>query len=114
VKNLFFEWLREHRPDLIPLYRRLYQRGAYMHPDERRRLGQLVKGPDSSPGERMRERLEARGTNGHQGADAGDVAGGWRGAGRPDDADRAPNPHAPIRSGASDRPGWLPEQGRLF
>src|SRR6476661_294506 len=43
VKSLFFEWLREHRPDLIPLYGRLYQRGAYLHPDERRRISQLVK-----------------------------------------------------------------------
>jgi len=44
VKGLFFEWLREHRPDLIDRYKRLYQRGAYMQPDERKRLAQLVKG----------------------------------------------------------------------
>jgi DNA repair photolyase len=44
VKGLFFEWLREHRPDLIDRYKRLYQRGAYMQPEERKRLAQLVKG----------------------------------------------------------------------
>src|SRR6201994_3856573 len=44
VRSLFFEWLQAHRPDLIPRYKRLYQRGAYLPPDERRRLGELVRG----------------------------------------------------------------------
>jgi DNA repair photolyase len=56
VKGLFFDWLREHRPDLVPRYRQLYRRGAYAVPDERQRLSQLVKGPDLAPGERMRGR----------------------------------------------------------
>ena len=43
---LFFEWLRSNRPDLVDRYKRLYQRGAYAQPDERKRLGELVKGPD--------------------------------------------------------------------
>jgi DNA repair photolyase len=90
VKNLFFEWLHEHRPDLVPLYKRLYQRGAYMHPDERRRISQLVKGPDLPPGERMRGRLEPRG------ADARSRAAEYG------------------HSAASGGPGWLPDQGRLF
>jgi DNA repair photolyase len=114
VKQLFFEWLTEHRPDLIPLYRRLYQRGAYMHPDERRRLGQLVKGPDLPPGERMRGRLEPRGANGHRGAGASDGAGGWRGAGRPDREDGPAVSPSRGDPGPSDRSGWLPDQGRLF
>jgi DNA repair photolyase len=46
VRGLFFEWLEENRPDLLPLYKRLYRRGAYAPPDERRRLEQLVSGPD--------------------------------------------------------------------
>ena len=29
VRDLWFEWLREHRPDLIPRYERLYRRSAY-------------------------------------------------------------------------------------
>ena len=126
VKNLFFEWLRAHRPDLVPLYRRLYQRGAYMHPDERRRLTQLVKGPELPPGERMRGRLEPRGDDerhgvgGRDGAGpragpgADERAGGWRGArtpggssGRSDAVDRG-QPDGPGRT------GWQPQQGRLF
>jgi DNA repair photolyase len=58
VKGLFFEWLREHRPDLVPRYQQLYRRGAYAPPEERRRLSHLVKGPDLPPGERMRGRTE--------------------------------------------------------
>jgi DNA repair photolyase len=44
VRDLFFEWLREHRPDLIPRYEELYARGAYMRPAERDRLSALVRG----------------------------------------------------------------------
>jgi DNA repair photolyase len=42
VKKLFFDWLRENRPDLIPRYEQLYRRGAYAPPAERKRLSQLV------------------------------------------------------------------------
>jgi hypothetical protein len=114
VKNLFFEWLREHRPDLIPLYQRLYQRGAYMHPDERKRISQLVKGPELPPGERMRGTLMPRNGSQQSGAGATGRPGRWRGAVGQDAADRGSDPQAPLRSGASDRPGWLPDQGRLF
>jgi len=43
VKQLWFEWLEEHRPDLIPMYRKLYARGAYAPQAERDRLAALVK-----------------------------------------------------------------------
>jgi DNA repair photolyase len=43
VKQLWFEWLEEHRPDLIPMYRKLYARGAYMPQSERDRLAALVE-----------------------------------------------------------------------
>jgi DNA repair photolyase len=56
VKALWFEWLREHRPELLPVYERLYRRGAYMPGEERRRLSRLVKGPDLDPNTRMRGR----------------------------------------------------------
>jgi DNA repair photolyase len=59
VKGLFFEWLQEYRPDLLPRYGQLYKRGAYAPGEERRRLARLVKGPDLAPGERMRVRVEA-------------------------------------------------------
>jgi len=84
VRGLFFEWLRSHRPDLVDHYRRLYQRGAYAHPDERRRLSELVKGPDLPPGERMRGRYESPATGQENGN-----------SGRNESA-------------------WPPEQGRLF
>jgi DNA repair photolyase len=53
VRDLWFEWLREHRPDLVPRYERLYRRGAYAPVEERERLAQLVRGPDIAPGPRM-------------------------------------------------------------
>ncbi len=58
VRDLWFEWLRANRPDLVPRYERLYRRGAYAPPEERRRLSALVKGPDLAPGARMRGRIE--------------------------------------------------------
>jgi DNA repair photolyase len=57
VKPLWFDWLQEHRPELIPVYERLYRRGAYMPVEERRRLARLVRGPDLDPERRMRGRL---------------------------------------------------------
>lgn len=57
VRGIFFDWLRSQRPDLVPLYERLYARGAYAPRAERERLAQLAAGgPD--PGRRfMRPRL---------------------------------------------------------
>jgi DNA repair photolyase len=36
VRDLMFAWLREHRPDLLERYERLYARGAYLAPAARR------------------------------------------------------------------------------
>ena len=58
VKGLFFEWLREHRPDLVDRYKRLYQRGAYMQPEERQRLVALVKGPERPAWRFVRDRTQ--------------------------------------------------------
>ena len=38
VKEVFFGWLREHRPDLLERYEQLYARGAYLPADERRTI----------------------------------------------------------------------------
>jgi DNA repair photolyase len=57
VKGLFLDWLRDHRPDLVPLYEQLYRRGAYLPMSERERLSGLVRGPDLEPGQRMRGRV---------------------------------------------------------
>jgi DNA repair photolyase len=54
VRGLFMAWLAEHRPDLLPRYRELYRRGAYAPQAERRRLAELIRGPDLAPSERGR------------------------------------------------------------
>jgi DNA repair photolyase len=43
VREIWFDWLRAHRPDLLPRYERLYERGAYMDRREAERLGSLVR-----------------------------------------------------------------------
>ena len=58
VKDVFMSWLKAERPELMPLYKRLY-RGAYAPPEERKRLAALAKGVDLPPDQRMRGRTEA-------------------------------------------------------
>ncbi len=53
VKGLFFDWLRENRPDLLPTYQRLYARGAYAPAQERRRLAKLAN-PSGRPRRALR------------------------------------------------------------
>jgi DNA repair photolyase len=60
VRDLFFEWLREQRPDLVGRYDRLYERGAYMPAAERERLAALARGVELEPGQRMRGRALPR------------------------------------------------------
>jgi DNA repair photolyase len=43
VKDIWFDWLRAYRPDLIPRYEELYARGAYVTSEERQRLQHLVE-----------------------------------------------------------------------
>jgi DNA repair photolyase len=43
VREIWFDWLREHRPDQIDRYEALYSRGAYMRRDEADRLASLVR-----------------------------------------------------------------------
>jgi DNA repair photolyase len=49
VREVYMEWLAEHRPELVPRYEELYRRGAYLAPEERRRLAQLFRGPTLAP-----------------------------------------------------------------
>jgi DNA repair photolyase len=46
VRDIWFQWLRDHRPDLVPRYEELYARGAYLPTAEKNRLGGLVR-PES-------------------------------------------------------------------
>ena len=59
VRELFFEWLTQERPDLIPRYRELYRYGAYAPQQERRRLARLVSSPDLRGFQRGRENGES-------------------------------------------------------
>jgi DNA repair photolyase len=38
VREIFFDWLREHRPDLVPRYERLYAKGAHLSTAEKRKI----------------------------------------------------------------------------
>jgi DNA repair photolyase len=75
VKGIFFDWLADKRPDLLPRYRELYRRGAYAPQDERRRLQQLVKSGPSFPGRHQPLRGVDPGPDGGREATASEPAG---------------------------------------
>ena len=54
VRQVFMDWLAEHRPDLVDRYRELYRRGAYAPVGERRRLAALLNSPNLGVAERGR------------------------------------------------------------
>jgi DNA repair photolyase len=56
VRDIWFDWLRAHRPDLVPRYEKLYARGAYATPAERDRLSALVSGAPRPAGRRVPQR----------------------------------------------------------
>jgi DNA repair photolyase len=60
VKEIFFEWLREQRPDLLNRYSKLYAKGAYIPADERRAIELRAGAPWARRSER--ERYQHRGT----------------------------------------------------
>jgi DNA repair photolyase len=63
VREVFFEWLRGYRPDLVPRYERLYTRGAYVSEPERRRIEQAAGLPRArleSYAERFKHRQGTR------------------------------------------------------
>jgi DNA repair photolyase len=45
VKDIFFEWLAERRPELLERYKELYANGAYAPSEERKRLQALTHIP---------------------------------------------------------------------
>jgi DNA repair photolyase len=71
VRDIWFDWLREHRPDLVPRYERLYARGAYATPAERERLAAMVRdGWDArKPPAQERPRRQMRGVDPAPGPD---------------------------------------------
>ena len=59
VREIYFDWLRSYRPDLVPRYEALYARGAYVPERERRaieRAAGLTAGRSASGPERRAHR----------------------------------------------------------
>ena len=61
VREIWFDWLRQYRPDLVPRYEALYSRGAYMHGPERERLSALVRRRSEPDGDAESPRRVRRG-----------------------------------------------------
>ena len=45
VRKIFFDWLREHRPDLLPRYEELYRRRAFLPEAQRREIERNAGAP---------------------------------------------------------------------
>ncbi len=75
VREIWFDWLRQYRPDLVARYEQLYRRGAYMASEERNRLSRRARA------RRKLRRLTAQTSSGRgaqRGRDAGpEPAGGY-------------------------------------
>ncbi len=54
VREIWFDWLRSHRPDLIPRYEKLYAWGAYLPRAEAERLSGMVRRGGGTRGARKR------------------------------------------------------------
>jgi DNA repair photolyase len=60
VRQVFMDWLRSYRPDLVPRYESLYARGAYAPPAERERLSRMVRqGRRAVPGDESEPEMAA-------------------------------------------------------
>ncbi len=44
VKDVFFAWLEQKRPDLLPRYEKLYKGRAYLRPEQRKQATRAVRG----------------------------------------------------------------------
>jgi DNA repair photolyase len=64
VRQVFMDWLRAQRPDLVPRYEKLYRRGAYAPREERERLSKMVRCKGTPSGFRPVAPLRGPGANG--------------------------------------------------
>ncbi len=64
VRDIFMEWLRSYRPDLVAHYEELYARGAYVGKAERERIQALLR---RGPGRRSVPGLRSPGRPGERG-----------------------------------------------
>ncbi len=68
VREIWFDWLRQYRPDLLAHYEGLYTNGAYLPSEERKRLAKLTRGwsrPRRLSAERGRARRPGDGDGAH-------------------------------------------------
>jgi DNA repair photolyase len=68
VRQVFMEWLRSYRPDLVERYEELYARGAYVPREESERIQRLLRSSKRDPA----ARIGVRGMRGVGEAHAGD------------------------------------------
>jgi DNA repair photolyase len=59
VRDVFFGWLREQRPELVERYEALYRSGAYLPADERRTIERAAQAPWARPGSPERSKRRA-------------------------------------------------------
>ena len=105
VREIWFDWLRQHRPDLISRYEELYARGAYLPRAEQERLSSAAKRGEGGRGGRGGHAEErGKGERGGRGGPAKERGKGEHGV----RGGRAEKP----RSAVSPPPGR--EQPRLF
>jgi DNA repair photolyase len=64
VRDIWFDWLQLHRPDLIPMYEELYQRGAYARSEIRNRHAELAKFQRARPRRGLRAAPKSSSTKG--------------------------------------------------
>jgi DNA repair photolyase len=53
VREVFMDWLRSYRPDLVGRYEELYARGAYVGRDESERIQRLLRSSRRDPASRL-------------------------------------------------------------
>jgi DNA repair photolyase len=58
VKGIFYDWLRAKRPDLLPMYERMYRRGAYAPHDYKEKVARLTRTSSSFARRYLRDRQE--------------------------------------------------------
>jgi DNA repair photolyase len=70
VRDIFFAWLREHRPDLLERYEELYAHGAYLRRPDRRRIERAAGAPWANVPYERRFRHRGRALPGRHGGEA--------------------------------------------
>jgi DNA repair photolyase len=98
VREIYFDWLREHRPDLVERYEELYANGAYLPAAKRREIELAAGAPWATKS--YPERFRHRGAGGRTGAAGGTGAGGGgRGSGGAGPGAGLVGPSSPPRGG---------------